>query len=744
EGTRTESKDYRKKGNVTYLNRPTLRNPKPQYSGNLQSSFIQDVMTTPILLSEVDILRRRVMEMEAKDEELIRMADQCRELDHRLTKENRLCHGLKVEVVKLNGRINKLDRVEEALGKSRQDCSVLKNSLEQETEARKMLTAELDTLRVKVRELEAVEGRMEKTETVVRQDLCKLRSLTVALVEERKSMAEKLKQAEEKMNRKESQRNELGSSATAERLKEESQTALRFSTDFEEKIKSIVKEKTELQNRLKTEEEKNRELEGKITTMKKKLDAFDNNRKKEKYSHISIPNNHTDDNKIKELTQELDALRKRLQDKEVLKRELLKVEKDFEFLEKKLQEEQQRTQALTGELELAKKELSRYEHEEKQEVNQEHLLLCHLQKEQVKSRLLTKELDSLKEKLQKLTGTEESICRVQVDHTRLQRKLTQQEIQNKKLAMEMEDLRSELEEYKHIQNLHFNKGVQTEPAENSVPDLNRCHKRSNEETSGQHVNNNTSASNRSSLVYKKAQTLNGEVMMLTHTPGQPLHIKVTPHHTRNTATFEISGPSGENATSYTTTAAVVPSPGMSPKRRISITPASNTDSSPNCTTSQLVTSNLSSSSITPDNSSPMKIVTVRTCSPEPSEALGQSSFCSTPEQLSKWQSEESESNDTSPSILTAEDSKIHIHLGSQYLPSLNGTDGRSLHTVGPYCLQHQQSTQVISNGCLVKSVGKITSSITISPALAPASSNITVKGLYSCLSRIYQIYMSDT
>uniref|UniRef100_A0A3P9JGR1 Cortactin-binding protein-2 N-terminal domain-containing protein n=1 Tax=Oryzias latipes TaxID=8090 RepID=A0A3P9JGR1_ORYLA len=714
-------------------------------------------MTTPILLSEVDILRRRVMEMEAKDEELIRMADQCLELDHRLTIENRLCHSLKVEVVKLNGRIYKLDRVEEALGKSRQDCSILKNSLEQETEARKMLTAELDTLRVKVRELEAVEGRMEKTETVVRQDLCKLRSLTVALVEERKSMAEKLKQAEEKMDRKESQRNELGSSATAERLKEESQTALRFSTDFEEKIKSIVKEKAELQNRLKTEEEKNRELEGKITTMKKKLDAFDNNRKKEKYSHISIPNNHTDDNKIKELTQELDALRKRLQDKEALKRELLKVEKEFEFLEKKLQEEQQRTQALTGELELAKKELSRYEHEEKQEVNQEHLLLCHLQKEQVKSRLLTKELDSLKEKLQKLTGTEESICRVQVDHTRLQRKLTQQEIQNKELAMEMEELRSELEEYKHIQNFHFNKGVQTEPAENSVPDLNRCHKRSNDETSRQHVNNNTSASNRSSLVYsfhsdsssiysrshsepEKAQTLNGEVMMLTHTPGQPLHIKVTPHHTRNTATFEISGPSGENATSYTTTAAVVPSPGMSPKQRISITPASNTDSSPNCTTSQLnpvsisqlVTSNLSSSSITPDNSSPMKIVTVRTCSPEPSEALGQSSFCNTPEQLSKWQSEESESNDTSPSILTAEDSKIHIHLGSQYLPSLNGTDGRSLHTVGPYCLQHQQSTQVISNGCLVKSVGKITSSITISPALAPASSNITVKGLYSC------------
>ncbi|XP_024142035.1 filamin A-interacting protein 1-like [Oryzias melastigma] len=701
-------------------------------------------MTTPILLTEVDVLRRRVMEMEAKDEELIRMADQCRELDHRLAKENRLCHGLKVEVVKLNGRISELDRVEEALGKSKQDCSVLKSSLEQESEARKILTAEVDTLRVKVMELEAVEGRMEKTEMVVRQDLCKLRTLTVALVEERKGMAEKLKQAEEKMKRRESQRNEERSLAATERLREESQTASRLGTDFEEKIKSIVKEKAELQNRLKSEEEKNRELEGKITTMKKKLDAFDNNRKKEKYAHISIPNNHTEDNKIRELTQELDMLRKRLQDKEVLKRELIKAEKDFEFLEKKLQEEQRRTQSLTGELELAKKELSRYEHEEKQEVNQEHLLLCHLQKEQVKSRLLTKELDSLKEKLQKLTGTEESICRVQMDHTRLQRKLTQQEIKNKKLAVEMEELKSELEEYRHIQNLHLNKGVQTELEENMVPDL----KRSNDEND-QHVSHNVSTPNRSSLVYSfhsdnssiysrsnsetdKPQTLNGEVMMLTHMPGQPLHIKVMPHHARNTATFEISGPSGETAASYTTTAAVIPSP----KRRISITPAANPDSpsSPDSTASQLVTSNLSSGSIAPDSSSQMKIVTVRTCSPEPSEALSPSSFCSTAEQLSKWQSQESDGINASPSVITAEDSKIHIHLGSQYLPTLNGMDGRSPHAAGPYCLQHQQSTQVISNGCLVKSVGKITSSITISPALAPAShsSNITVKGLYSC------------
>ncbi|XP_072253746.1 filamin A-interacting protein 1-like [Leuresthes tenuis] len=747
----------------------------------------KSTMAASSLLTEVEVLRRRVVEMEGKDEELIRMADQCRDLDRRLVKETSQCRSLKVEVDELNDRISGLDRLEEALGKSKQDCSLLKSSLEREKEESKMLSGELDALRLRVRELEAAEGRLEKSEMLVRQDLGKLRSLTVALVEDRKSMAEKLRQAEEKINRKESKRNEQGSNLATmtERLREERQLALRSKADLEEQIKDIVKEKEEFQDRLKTEEERNRELQSKITIMKKKLNVFDNRKEKEeKYTYSSIPNNttyhfQTEDNKVKELTQERDTLQKRLKDKEELEGELMKAKDDFESLERRLKDEQRRSQALTEELEVAKKELSRYEQAEKQEVNQEHLLLCYLQKEQVKSRLLTKEVDTLKEKLQKLMGTQKSICRVQMDQSTMQRKLTQQEAKNKVLTREMEELKSEVDGYRKSKNLtpdankHYSdhhpttKEVQTEPAESILPDYSGRSERLNKENSDKETNQSKEVTNRSALVNslnslnaannnispQKSlseidlhQTVNGEVMTLTHTPGQPLHIKVTPHHTLNTAMLEISSPSGDTATSYTSTA-VIPTSGASPKQRITIIqnsgqpavshkpPTASPDravSPLNGTPASRMLSPNSSRSVTPDNNnSPIQIVTVRTCSPEPTEVQNQAAFCKTPEQPNSWKSQKSNSSDTSPSIITTEDSKIHIHLGSPYIQSLNGMTHSIPPPAGPYYLRHEQRTQVIANGCHVKGVGKITSSITISPANASAShsSNITVSGL---------------
>ncbi|XP_037542493.1 filamin A-interacting protein 1-like [Nematolebias whitei] len=727
-------------------------------------------------LTEAEVLRRRVVEMEGKDEELIRMADQCRDLDRRLAKETSHNRSLKFEVDKLNGRICELDRLEEAFGKSKQDCTILKSKLEREREFSSMMSGELDTSRLRVRELETVAIQLEKSEMAVRQDLGKLRSLTVALVEDRKNMAERLQEAEEKINRKESKRNEQSNLATmTERLREEKQLALRSKADLEEKIKVIMKEKGELQDRLKTEEEKNRELQSKITIMKKKLNIFDNRKEKEEtYTNSSIPNNttyhcQTDDNKVKELTKELDELQKRLQDKEVLEAELMEVKEDFESLEKRLKDEQRRSQVLTEELEEAKKELSRYKQGEKQEVNQEHRLLCHLQKEQVKSRLLTKEVDSLKEKLQKLIGTEESISKVQMDQSTLQRKLTQQEAKNKELAKVMEKLTSELDMYRQIQNnknfSHHHqttKEVQTEPAESTLSN-SKCSEKLNRENTNKDPNPKTEVPNEGNPPVNSLNTeisdmcqhenhseadmhqnVNGEVMMVTHTPGHPLQIKVTPHHMLNTATLEITSPSRDQATSYTSTVAI-PTSGASPKQRITIlqnsgSPAVNPkthSSNPERAISPLNEMPMSralspkpSRSNTLENNSPIQIVTVKTCSPEPAEVTNQALFCKTPDPTNSWQHQKSNSDDTSSSIITAEDSKIHIHLGSPYTHPLNGMTHSIPQTAGPYYLRHEQRTHVIANGCHVKGVGKITSSITISPASASAShSNITVSGL---------------
>ncbi|KAF0026637.1 hypothetical protein F2P81_021374 [Scophthalmus maximus] len=746
----------------------------------------QITMTAPGLLSEVEVLRRRVVEMEGKDEELMRMGDQCRDLDRRLAREISHARGLKVEVDNLNGRISELDRIEDALIRSKQDCSILRGSLERERDVSKMLSGELDNLKVKVRELEAAEGQMEKGEAAIRQDLAKLRSLTVALVEDRKTLAERLRQAEEKLNRKEGKRNEQSPLATmTERLREERQQALRSQADIEERLKDIAKEKDELRDRLKTEEGRNIELQNKVTIMKRRLQVLENRKEKEeKYTHGSIPNNtnhhcQTEDNKVKELTQELDGLRRRLRDKEALEGELVKVEEDFESLEKRFKDEQRRSAALREELEVAKRELSRYEQAEKQEVNQEHLLLCRLQKEQVKSRLLAREVETLKEKLQKLMGTEASICRVQTDHSSLQLKLTQQEARNRELAREMKDLSGELDRCRRIKNptpsanrklfsdLHqTTKEVQTKPADSLPPDYSEHSAKLDEENDDEDPNFNVQVINRRSSLVNNLnslnsannnisqygshsgnsidmhQTVNGEVMMLTHTRGQPLHIKVTPHHILNTATLEISSPTGDAAPSYTSTA-VIPTGGASPKQRITIIqnsglPAVNTKtppSSPDRTISPLhgttitrVLSPNSSRSVTPDlSSSPIQIVTVRTCSPEPIEAANQAGFCKTPEWQSGWQHHMSNSTDSSPSIITTEDNKIHIHLGSPYIQSLNGVTHSLPQPDGPYYLRHEQRTQVVANGCHVKGAGKISSSITISPATSPAShsSNIT-------------------
>lgn len=736
-------------------------------------------MTARSLLSEVEVLRRRVVEMEGKDEELIRMGDQCQDLDRKLAREISHCRSLKDEVDKLSGRISELDRTEEALGRSKQECSTLKGSLEREKEVNKMLSIELDTLKVRVGELETVESQLEKREATVRQDLAKLRSLTVALVEDRKSMAERLQQAEEKLNRKEGKRSEQSNLATmTERLKDERQQKLKSQADLEERIKVIAKEKDGLQDRLRTEEGRNRELQSKITIMKKRLQVLENRKEKEeKYTFSSFPhstNHHcqTEDNKVKELTQELERLQKRLWDEEMLEGKLLKVEKNFESLEKRFKDEQRRSQALTEELEVAKKELSRYELAEKQEVSQEHLLLCRLQKEQVKSRLLGREVETLKEKLQKLMGTEESICRVQTDHSVLQKKLTQQEAKNRELARELTELNSELDRYRRVKSLtpdanrqHYQdyyqttKEVQTESPDN----LSLYGKKLEAEKEDENLNDNGEVMNRRSSLANKFnsvnnniskhgnlpdngmemhETVNGEVMMLTHTPGQPLHIKVTPHHILNTATLEISSPTGDTATSYTSTA-VIPTSGASPKQRITIMSAVNTKTPPsspdrtvsphNGTSITRMLSPNSSRSATPDhNSSPIQIVTVRTCSPEPPDVVSQPAFCTTPDRQNSWQNQKSNSTDSSPSIITTEDNKIHIHLGSPYIQPLNGMMHSIPQPVGPYYLRHEQRTQVVANGCNVKGVGKITSSITITPTISPPthSSNITVSGLY--------------
>ncbi|XP_075999871.1 filamin A-interacting protein 1-like isoform X2 [Genypterus blacodes] len=784
------------------------------------------------LMSELEELRKRVLEMEGKDEELIRMEDHCRDLNKKLQKEASQSRSLKAEVDKLNHRIMDLEKLEDAFSKSKQECNSLKSNLERERMVSKVLSSELETLKVRVKELEAAESQLAKTELTLKEDLTKLKTLTVMLVDERKTMAEKLKQMENKVQNSTGklQAEQDKVTSVTEKLIEESKKALRSKAELEEKMCTATKERDDLKAKLKSEEEKSKDFESKLSMMKKRLQSLENverehlrNKAKEEHIKTPIANRfQQDDNKVKDLTQEVERLRCKLKDMKVVEGDLLKTE-EFESLEKRFSVEQKKAKTLMEELEISRKELSKYQLAEKKECNQEHVLYKRLKEEEAKSSHLTREVAALKEKIHEYMGTEESICHMKNDHSTLQRKLTQQEVRNKELAREMETLTRELERYRRFSkslrpgmngrrfsDLHVStKEVQTEPPELMSPNCKsmaplECAVVNGKLYDESEPENNTDYGNEMQLsqcspsLINSVNNLNNNMrrarvpflknkesrpdgvnckvqprqngnhvqpgdVVLTHSPGQPLHIKVTPDHGQNTATLEITSPTTENTPSYTSTA-VIPTSGGLPKQRItiiqnasisptakSISPTtrskSSTMSDESCspdrarspftvaTYSRAMTPD-SCGSITPDRAmSPIQIVSVTTGTPdrslstEPVEVVGgHAVFRVTPERQSSWQVQRS--NSSGPNVITTEDNKIHIHLGSPFIQSISGpTQTQTLspcHTPG---LQEQR-TQVLTN-CgtpVVKGNSKITSSIMIKPTSTPIQrpSQITI------------------
>uniref|UniRef100_A0A672FVJ0 Cortactin-binding protein-2 N-terminal domain-containing protein n=1 Tax=Salarias fasciatus TaxID=181472 RepID=A0A672FVJ0_SALFA len=127
-------------------------------------------------ISELEELRRRVLEMEGKDEELARVEDQCGDLDRKLKKEAELSAALKREVEKLSGRMAELEQLEREFNRSREEVGVWRQSLEAEQELSAVLKQEVDTLRAKVGELEAAEGRLGQAEQDLRADLARIKA----------------------------------------------------------------------------------------------------------------------------------------------------------------------------------------------------------------------------------------------------------------------------------------------------------------------------------------------------------------------------------------------------------------------------------------------------------------------------------------------------------------------------------------------------------------------------------------
>ncbi|XP_059020342.1 filamin A-interacting protein 1-like isoform X3 [Mustela lutreola] len=751
------------------------------------------------IMAEVEELRKRVLEMEGKDEELIKMEEQCRDLNKRLEKETSQSKDFKFEVEKLNKRIMALDKLEDAFNKSKQECYSLKCNLEKERMTTKQLSQELESLKVRIKELEAIESRLEKTEFTLKEDLTKLKTLTVMLVDERKTMSEKLKQTEDKLQAAASQlQMEQNKVATVtEKLIEETKRALKSKTDVEEKMYSVTKERDDLKNKLKAEEEKGNDLLSKVNLLKNRLqslEAIEKDFLKNKLNQDSSKSTtalHQENNKIKELSQEVERLRLKLKDMKAIEDDLMKTEDEYETLERRYANERDKAQFLSEELEHVKMELEKYKLAEKTESSHEEWLFKRLQEEEAKSGHLSREVDALKEKIHEYMATEDLICHLQGDHSVLQKKLNQQENRNKDLGREIENLTKELERYRHFSkslrpSLNgritsdpqvFSKEVQTEVADNEPPDykslipLERAviNGQLYEESEDQEEDPNEESvlslkCNSSSpcpvnrklwipwMKSKESHPQNGKIqtkpngnfmqpgdLVLSHTPGQPLHIKVTPDHIQNTATLEITSPTTESAHSYTSTA-VIPNCGT-PKQRItilqnaSITPVKSKISAeglmniePNMspiTTATFARAQTPEScgSITPERTmSPIQVLAVTGSagspeqgrSPEPIEISAKHAiFRVSPDRQSSWQFQRSNSN--SSSVITTEDNKIHIHLGSPYMQAV----ASPVRPASPSTPPQDNRTQGLTNGALNKTTNKVTSSITITPTATP-------------------------
>ncbi|XP_065444135.1 filamin-A-interacting protein 1 isoform X7 [Chrysemys picta bellii] len=757
------------------------------------------------LMAEVENLRKRVLEMEGKDEEITKTESQCRELKKKLQEEEHHSKELKFEVEKLQKRMSELEKLEEAFSRSKSECSQLHLNLEKEKNLTKDLISELDMVKTRVKDLESSESKLEKAELSLKEDLTKLKSFTVMLVDERKNMMEKIKQEERKVeglnkNVKVEQGKVMD---VTEKLIDESKKLLKLKTEMEEKVSSLTKERDELIGKLKTEEEKSSELSCRVDLLKKRIEGIEEVEREiargraRKGQELA----YHEDNKIKELTIEIERLKKRLKQLEVVEGDLMKTEDEYDQLEQKFRTEQDKANFLSQQLEEMKLQIAKNKAIEKGEVvSQEAELRHRFRLEEAKSRDLKAEVQALKEKIHELMNKEDQLSQLQVDYSVLQQRFMEEEDKNKNMGQEVLNLTKELElskRYSRVLRPSMNgrrmvdvpvtsTGVQTdavssEAAEEETPAvfIRKSFQEENHIMSNLRQVGLKKPTERSSVLDRYPPAANelamrkswipwmrkrenvsqgapdkgartrgspghpGEVV-LSPKQGQPLHIRVTPDHENSTATLEITSPTSEEFFSSTTVIptlgnqkpriTIIPSPNVSQKGKggeSSVGPERAMSPVTITTFSREKSSDGGRAPFMERPTSPIQIMTVSTSaapaeisvSPELQDmTMGRAVFKVTPEKqtvptpIRKY--------NANANIITTEDNKIHIHLGSQFKrsPGVASEGASPVITVRPMNVAAEKE---VMTGTVLRSprnhfssrpgASKVTSTITITP-----------------------------
>ena len=308
-----------------------------------QDKIIQAEGSNSSLLGDIEVLRKNLLKIQGKDEEVRKAEDLCRTVREKLEEEESLTKELKTEIERLQRRMAELEKLEEAFGKSKSDCSQLCLSLNEEKNLTRKLSSELEALKARLKEVEGSETKLERAEQALAMELEKLKGFTQTFVSERKRLLEKQREDEKiilKLTEKlEHQKNRLGMSADPGR------------TDF-------------IRSRIEDELSSTGLLTSKLAGRKKSLDYLkmaDDKiglvNKSENEKNSGLEGSQEEDNKVKELTQEVERLKNRLKQLEIVEEDLKSSESKNDELHEKFQMERNRTRQLSEQVEQLRTQL---------------------------------------------------------------------------------------------------------------------------------------------------------------------------------------------------------------------------------------------------------------------------------------------------------------------------------------------------------------------------------------------------
>ncbi|TKS86727.1 Leucine zipper protein 1 [Collichthys lucidus] len=308
---------------------------------DLQDKIIQAEGSNSSLLGDVEVLRKCLLKIQGKDEEVRKAEDLCRTVREKLEEEESLTKDLKAEIERLQRRMAELEKLEEAFGKSKSDCSQLCLSLNEEKNLTKKLSSELEALKARLKEMEGSEAKLDRAEQALAMELEKLKGFTQAFVSERKRLLEKQRDDEKiilKLTEKlEQQKNRLGMSADPGRA--------------------------DIRSRIEDELSSTGILTSKLAGRKKSLDylkmADDIGlmNKSENEKNSGLGGSQEEDNKVKELTQEVERLKNRLKQLEIVEDDLKNSESKNHEINDKLQIERNRVCQLSEQVEQLRMQL---------------------------------------------------------------------------------------------------------------------------------------------------------------------------------------------------------------------------------------------------------------------------------------------------------------------------------------------------------------------------------------------------